>query len=97
MFIIDIYLKTIISILNICLEKVRWIYQRWMNINHGDSSNTNKLLIHSPTWTISSGICTVDGENIGKCTLNDIYFYIYIFFSRFIVLIIFCCDLQENN
>lgn len=86
MFIIDIYIKTIINILNICLEKVRWVYQRWMNINHGDSSNMNKLLIHSPTWTICSGMCTVDGENIGKCILNDIYF-IYIFLQQ-----IYCPD-----
>ena len=75
MFIIDVSIKTIISILNICLEKVRWIYQSWMNINHIDSSNMNKLLIHSPTWTIKSVICTADGENVGKCILNAIYIY----------------------
>ena len=61
------------------MEKVRWIYQRWMNINHSDSSNMSKVLIHLPTWTIGSSICTVDGENTEKCILNDIYIYIFIF------------------
>ena len=74
------------------MEKVRWIYQRWMNINHSDSSNMSKVLIHLPTWTIGSGICTVEGENMEKCILNDIYIYIY-FKSKYIFLQqIYCPD-----